>query len=119
MPQIGDVIKKITAEMKTEVISKLNDELRINNKGGRVICTTSVVTSKNFDKIIKAVKDFDNFNEDNDPYGEHDFGKVIVDGKDYFFKFDYYQKNNSYLSNDPSNNQVTDRVMTIMEASEY
>ena len=31
---------------------------------------------------IRKVVDFDDFNEDNDPYGEHDFGSFELAGND-------------------------------------
>lgn len=56
---------------------------------------------------------------DNDPYGEHDFGSLIVDGNKVFWKIDYYDKGMQYASPDPANLSVTVRVMTIMLADEY
>ena len=36
--------------------------------------------------ILKQVMEFDNFEPENDPYEEHDFGKVTVDGELVFSK---------------------------------
>lgn len=41
-------------------------------------------------QLIRLVQQFDSFTSDNDPYQEHNLGKVTLDGEDYFFKIDYY-----------------------------
>src|SRR5215203_2131535 len=70
-------------------------------------------------KIDQAIAAFDAFTSDNDPYGEHDFGAVTVDGQVIFFKIDYYDADLLHLSPDPANPALTCRVMTIMLADEY
>lgn len=70
-------------------------------------------------KIREAVETFDAFTYDNDPHGEHDFGKVTVDGHECFWKIDYYDKALEYGSEDPADPKQTTRVLTIMLASEY
>lgn len=70
-------------------------------------------------KVMHAVTSFDDFTTDNDPHGEHDFGSVEVDGKKVFFKFDYYDNTLKWGSPDPSDPEVTTRVLTIMFSHEY
>lgn len=70
-------------------------------------------------RIIEAVRKFDAFGADNDPWGEHDFGAVDVDGEHIFFKFDYYDLERAMHSPDAADAAVTERVLTIMLASEY
>ena len=71
-------------------------------------------------RLIEAVRHFDDFIEDvNDPYGEHDFAKLIVDGSDHIFKIDYYDQDKKYGSEDASNPAITSRVMTIMKAEDW
>ena len=55
----------------------------------------------------------------NDPYNEHDFGSFDYKDEKIFWKIDYYDKNYQYLSEDPANPNLTNRVMTVMLASEY
>ena len=62
---------------------------------------------------------FDRFDEDNDPYGEHDFGALEVEGERLFFKIDYYDHDLSAHSPDPADPSVTKRLLTIMLADEY
>jgi Protein of unknown function (DUF3768) len=69
--------------------------------------------------VLDAVRDFDAFNPGNDPYGEHDFGAVTVEGQRIFFKIDYYNQTLDAGSPDPADPKVTHRVLTIMLASEY
>jgi len=70
-------------------------------------------------KILDAVARFDRFDEDNDPYGEHDFGAVEVEGERLFFKIDYYDQSPLAHSPDPADETVTKRLVTIMLAEEY
>ena len=66
------------------------------------------------------VRDFDAFTEDNDPYGEHDFGAIdhAIAGK-VFWKIDYYDPSFTMGSEDPSDIAQTRRVLTVMLANEY
>jgi hypothetical protein len=68
---------------------------------------------------VDAVKAFDVFTNDNDPYGEHDFGAFDVDGARLFWKIDYYDRALAGGSPDPTDASVTCRVLTIMLAWEY
>lgn len=72
------------------------------------------------EKILTAVREFNfkNQEEGNNPYGENDFGKVIVGEINYFFKFDYYAPGLEFGA-DPYTEQEVVHVLTIMEASEY
>jgi Protein of unknown function (DUF3768) len=64
----------------------------------------------------KLSRSYDDFCHANDPYEEHDFGSFEVDGQTIFFKIDYLDKSRSYYSPDPSDPDVTERVITIMLA---
>ena len=66
-----------------------------------------------------AVAAFDDFNADNDPHGEHDMAFLDVDGARIFFKVDYYDPEMRRHSTDPSNPEITRRVLTIGLASDY
>ena len=70
--------------------------------------------------VGEAIIDFDDFTEDNDPYGEHDFGVVEVEGQRVFWKIDYYADDTCTSgSEDPADCTRTYRVMTVMLAEEY
>jgi hypothetical protein len=102
-------------------IRELNDLLRRYGKGGDVYLTRSVRDRGDdfSERARRAVANFEAFSEDNDPYGEHDFGAVMVDGKRVFFKVDYYDRAKEWLSPDPADPAKTCRVMTILLAEEY
>ena len=99
--------------MSKQIIAMKNDNFRESLAGGRVVLTPGVFTSKDKNKVLDAVRVFNSFTPDNDPYGERDFGKVVVDGEGYFFKIDYYDKDYQYFEEDGN------RVMTIMRTEEY
>ena len=69
-------------------------------------------------RINQAVRAFDAFSLDNDPYEEHDFGAVEVEGHVVMFKIDYYDLDLQYASSDPADRNVTCHVMTPMLANE-
>lgn len=105
----------------TSRIAKLNDRLRQTYWGGKVMTTPGIneLPEDTQLAIFRAVSDFDAFTEENDPHGEHDFGKITVNGHDCFWKIDYYDNRMEFGSEDPSNPDVTTRVLTIMRTYEY
>lgn len=108
-------------EPRTQRIRELNDEFRRTGFGGRQFITPgiqemgliTVVT------IRQLVASYDAFCEDNDPYGEHDFGNLTYRGQKVFWKIDYYDPTLTAGSPDPADPTVTTRVLTIMLAQEY
>jgi len=109
---------------KTAAISALNDEFRtsLGHKGnGHIVLTAGMTTFSPYDQVMifKKIKQFEDFTEDNDPHGEHDFGAVIHDGQKIYFKIDYLNINTRYVSVDPADPSITNRIMTIMLSSEY
>ena len=102
-------------------VKTLNDNLRKHLIGGRVMLTAGINAKSQDDiaRILSKVRHFNNFTPDNDPYNEHDFGSFDYNGEMIYFKIDYYDKNYQYLSEDPANPNLTNRVMTVMLASEY
>ena len=69
--------------------------------------------------LLKKVRNFNDFNKANDVYKHHDFGKIEHNGTNYFWKIDYYNETMDACSDDPSNPDITIRVLTIMRADEY
>ena len=99
----------------------LNVQFRKHRIGGRVLITHGIVALRPemVARIDAAIRAFDAFTPDNDPYGEHDFGMLEVEGHKVMFKIDYYDCDLDYASPDPSDSTVTYRVMTIMLVEEY
>jgi Protein of unknown function (DUF3768) len=103
-------------------IAELNDRFRQHNLGFgqvRIAPMVEMMPIKHREALLAMVRSFNNFNEDNDPYSEHDFGAVEFEGKKYFWKIDYYADGSyEYGTEDPSS-PSTRRVMTVMHSSEY
>jgi hypothetical protein len=109
------------SEQKTARIRALNNALRRCGRGGRIMITAGLETlgSETIARVLAAVAAFDNFSDDNDPYGEHDCAILRVDAVRVLFKIDYYDRTLTAHSDDPSDPAVTERVMTVMLAEEY
>lgn len=107
---------------KSDAIAHHNDQLRTTFRGGRVMVTQGInaLEEEDIRRILEAVRSFDDFTEDNDPHGEHDFGNIFLDGIGRVnWKIDYYDTSIQYHSPNPGNRSVTCRVLTIMLSSEY
>ena len=104
-----------------EEIAKLNDEFRANPSLGTLILTEGIRANSSEDiaTIINKVRNFDDFDEDNNPYGEKDFGAFTFKGKKIFWKIDYHDNKFLFLSPNACKPRLTNRVMTIMYADEY
>ena len=102
-------------------IATLNDNFRKSFIGGQVLLTAGIAAMSSEDKanIVSMVQNFNDFTEDNDVYGERDFGSFDYKGEKILWKIDYYDLNHKYMSEDPSNPDITNRVLTIMTVYEY
>lgn len=97
-------------------IAALNDEHRRNMTG----CTVTRGVAEMIplvNDIFVRVRDFKDFTEDNDPYGEHDFGSFEILGTTIFWKIDYYDEALEKWC-DPLSPDCH-RQLTIMRAEEY
>jgi len=74
-------------------IRALNDDLRRSLAGGVLMMTAGVIALGRAKQIaiLDAVAAFDDFDADDDPYGEGDFGALEVEGERIFFKVDLYE----------------------------
>lgn len=117
-PKEAQVLRKKT---RKQIIAELNDRFRQTFEGGKVVMTVGIANLRESTRyrIIEAIRTFDDFTPDNDPYGEHDFVNVEVDQERVFAKIDYYDLNLEFGSEDPADPEQTRRVLTIMLASEY
>jgi hypothetical protein len=109
------------ANPRTNRIRALNDAFRTSLSGGRVVVTRAVAAlgAEAQREILAALRRHDEFDADNDPYGEHDFGRITVRGHEILFKIDYYDQDLVWHSPDPSDPAVTHRVLTVMLAEDY
>jgi hypothetical protein len=95
-------------------IAELNDEYR---RTGLPILTISVFLLPDFEGAIQAVREYDDFDENNDPYGEHDFGAFDWGNDRVFWKIDYTDRDTG-VWRDPLDPECQ-RVLTIMTAEDY
>lgn len=93
----------------------LNDQFRESGRG--IILTGGVQCVKDLPGLLQAIKEFDNFNDDNDPWKEHDFGRLKWNGDSVFWKIDYYDE--SYTKWEDPLLGTCHRVLTVMLAEEY
>lgn len=107
-------------------IAALNDEFRSNPFNpdiGRFYCTQGIVSIADQARIeaIKRLVTFNDFTEDNDPYGWHDFGSIDIDGiEKIFWKIDIFEDDTLTLGAEfPHDPDRSYRVLTLMLASEY
>jgi hypothetical protein len=127
-----------TAREQTARIARLNDMAR---QAMGIACTAVATVGfrslpeSDQSKVRELIETYDAFDEDNDPHGERDFGTIyqLGDGRwtterprvcddereRVFWKFDYYDRDLQFGSEDAANPAVTRRVLTIMLADEY
>ena len=98
-----------------------NDAFRTTFRGGRVMITAGVsaLTHTVQRAVFQKIQAFDAFDDDNDPWGKHDFISIEHDGQTFFAKIDCYNRDLSGHSEDATDPEKTCRVMTIMLAEEY
>ena len=114
-------LSSLTLMSSSDEIRRLNDQLRCSQIGGQVMLTAGLVAvfEKDLAAVVELVRAFDNFTQDNDPYGEHDFGSFEYQAQTIFWKIDYYALDMQHGSEDPANAAITKRVLTILLAEEY
>jgi len=103
-----------------ELIAKKNDDLRsglpLMASPNKLHLSLEVyqLSQERLIQLFEKIKQFSTFNSYNDPYGEHDAGVVIVEGEDYYWKFDYANEDDM-----ESFKEDGVRILTIMRLSEY
>ena len=126
------------AREQTARIARLNDLAR---KAMGIACTAVVTVGfrslpeADQSQVRELIETYDAFDDGNDPHGERDFGTIyqLADGcwtterprvcederERAFWKFDYYDRDVQFSSEDAANPAVTRRVLTIMLSDEY
>ncbi len=104
-----------------ERIREQNDALRCESRGGQTYLTPGVqaLPHGTVAHVLLKVANFNDFSPENDPYGEHDCAAVTVGERRIIWKIDHYDISMGSGSPDPSDPEVTKRVLTVMLASEY
>ncbi len=125
--KLADLAGMIQAKASEHRVRDLNDEFRKTFKGGKVFLTTGVqaLTAVDQAALVAALQAYDEFDDADDPHGEHDYGTLDLMSRDgsprlrALWKIDYYDLLLERASPDPASPDVTLRVMTIMLDSEY
>jgi len=102
-------------DLQAANVAILNDRFRESGFG--VVLTQGIQCLRNLEGLLDRIRMFNDFNQDNDPYGEHDFGSLKWEDEKVFWKIDYYDQNLEY-GTDPLNPECK-RQMTVMLAEEY
>ena len=96
------------------IIAERNDRLRMSlpcvSKPDAFVITQGIACkpAEEQAEIMKMVKEFSDFNQDNDPYHAHEFGSFIHAGDKIFWKIDDY-----------AGAEGLRLVLTVMLAEEY
>ena len=94
----------------------LNDTFRRTFEGGQVMVTRGIAALHPFIQgdIIYGVRRLAAFDKQNDPYGEHAFGALVIDGAGkVFWKIEHIAPDMA------TETAPASRVLTIMLAEEY
>lgn len=116
------VWKRLDGAEPRQAIRELNDRFRREGLGNGSVVVTGGLQERGPDfvcRAVQAVREFERFTDDNDPWGEHDFGVIEVDGERIFWKIDCYDSTLTAGSENPANEAATHRVLTVMTAGEY
>ncbi|RWQ58824.1 DUF3768 domain-containing protein [Mesorhizobium sp.] len=111
----------VLSQSRDHQIAILNDAFRSTFLCGSIFVTVGVHSLGHVfvAEALVAVREFDSFEDANDPYDEHDFGSLVVLEQKLFWKIDYYDPSMTHGSEDPANEEITRRVLTVMLAEEY
>ena len=113
----------MTTPSRAKRIADLNDKFRKSLVTGGRTYMTAGVNAKGPEFVAKAlikVIAFDDFNADNDPHREHDFGSFELEGEKLFLEDRLLRSGGTeFGSEDPTDPKKTLRVLTVMLAEEY
>ncbi len=129
---ICSIYDELHRHEKPQQIADLNDRFRSRcgipvfgaHVPGRFVFTRGIAALPPETQICiwAAVRDFNDFTEGNDPYGEHDLGAFTIEGASerVFWKIDYYADEACTVgADDPADPAKSFRVLTVMLVSEY
>ncbi|ABG51938.1 hypothetical protein Tery_2755 [Trichodesmium erythraeum IMS101] len=108
-------------EVRQRTITKLNDRFRNGDKSlGEYKMSRQVLalSRKKQKELFKEIQDFCDFTPENDPEGQHEMGKVMMDGVEYVWKIDYLDTSMIMLSDVPEDINRTTRVLLVIREDE-
>lgn len=101
--------------VKESEIAHKNDVFR--KLGFGVTMTCGAAELPDVTGLMQKIRDYNDFTEKNDPYHEHDLGRLDWHGDTVLWKIDYYNDKLSCFE-DPLS-PTCKRIMTVMLAEEY
>lgn len=105
---------------RLRVLRLLNDNARRLFAGIRVVVTTSIAADPALqDAVLRKVRQFQDFKEDDDVDRDHTFGAFEHRGEAFWWRIDYYDPDMEHGSEDPTDINKTVRVLTVMRPSEH
>jgi Protein of unknown function (DUF3768) len=108
-------VAKLDEQVRPQRIAMLNDAFLRDHPFPLV--TPSILFLPDPDLLIQAVRDYDDFDAGNDPYGEHDFGAFDWHDERVLWKIDYTHPETGYWEDLLSPD--CQRVLTIMTSEDY
>ncbi|MEP3921090.1 DUF3768 domain-containing protein [Ascidiaceihabitans sp.] len=119
---MADNVEERTRECSR--IAEQNDAFRNRQAGGGQgqWVWTQAIDAEGADFLracMQAVEAYDDFTEENDPFGTHEMGFMEVAGKKVWWKIDLYDRAFEGGSEEPTSLAHTRRVLTILFPSDY
>ena len=99
-------------------IRGINDHFRKTCAAVNVTASIHALGPEFFRRALNIVRHYDNFRPDVNPYEDHDCGTFKLDGYECAWAIDCYNRDMSGSSANPTNTNITTRLLTIMLASE-
>ena len=126
MANVNDIDRNdCTCHSESATIAAQNDLFRTSWPlaviSGRFVMTRAIAARcGTFQRAcLDAVRQYDDFNPNIDPYGTHEMGSFEIDGETVWFKIDLYDEAYEYGSPEPTDPMKTRRVLTILFPEDY
>jgi hypothetical protein len=102
-------------------IRRLNDQFRTTFQGGQILLTQSFAELPDMVKAsaLEMVASFKDFNEENDPHEEHNYGSFDHCDHEVWWKIDCFDSKMEMASPDSADPTKTKRIMTIGLAQDW
>jgi len=102
---------------EVQLKAELNDRFRVSGKA--IALSNGVSDIYDLDGLLREIRHFQGFSPYIEDVDEHDFGSLYWDGKQIFWRINYYNgKRRLRVWEDPLD-QDCNRMITVMLASEY
>jgi hypothetical protein len=102
--------------------SDLDEQLHRYLFEGSAYVTAGIAAlgKEDVDTIIRTIAVYQEFCDANSSYvGERSFGMIEAMGRTILFKVEYFDSRRRFVSSDPEDPDHTEKVLTIMLASEF